>query len=204
MQVFPVGSVARLFFDLVTDGVGRTSETPTIAIQRGQDGLWLDSNRGVFQPAFATNPMLELDRANLPGRYYFDFDHQKDALVSARFIAKMASSATPLALSYQDLYFGKIPAVVAPGLCAIQGTLFGAGGVPLGGALVQATLIPVFTDTLGRGYEGDAVLKTFSGADGNFELGVVQGATIRLEIRAIGYDRRAVVPTDPSVLFIRL
>ncbi len=97
-----------------------------------------------------------------------------------------------------------MPAAAAPGLCSIQGTVFTADGQRLAGALVQATLIPVFTDGAGRGFQGDSVLKTYTGPDGAFDLPIVQGATIRLEIRAIGYDRRALVPNQSSVLFTTL
>lgn len=203
-ECFPLGSVARLYFTLVNNGGGRTGLSPTIAIQRSRDGRWFDAPSGLFQAAYATSPMLELDAANLPGRYYFDFDHGKDLTVSSWFIVKQQSVGPIPALSYQDLYFGAPPAVTAPGLCSIQGALFGADGQPLAGALVQATLIPVFADALGRGFQADAIVRTYSGADGAFDLPVVQGATIRFEIRAIGYDRRALVPSQPSALFTRL
>lgn len=200
---FPIGSVARLYFTLVSNGEGATAKLPTIAIQRVSDGRWFDATTGLFVEGYAMANMRELDVKNLPGRYYFDFDHGRDLTVSSRFIVKM-QNADPAVLSYGDLHFGVLPAVTAPRLCSIEGVLFGAEGAPLSGALVQATLIPVYSDALGRGYQGDAVLKAYTSYTGAFELPVVQGATIRLEIRAIGWDRRALVPEQPSVLFTQL
>jgi hypothetical protein len=204
MQRFALGALARLYLNLVTGGTGHTGQAPHLALQRRQDSAWFNASAGLFQAGYVENAMVELNVPHLPGRYYFDFDHSKDLLVSRAFIVKMTNAGSLPVLAYDEIWFGPMPAVTAPQLCSIQGTLFDGERQPLAGALVQATLIPVFTDALGRGYQADAVLKTYSGADGAFGLPVVQGATIRFEIRAIGWDRRALVPSQPSVLFTAL
>jgi hypothetical protein len=201
---FSIGSVARLYWDLIGGGVPQTGQVPTIGIWRRADAAWFNAASGLFQPAAVANPMVELDAVNLPGRYYFDFDHSKDLLVSTEFALKKTLSGAPPALAYEDIAFGPLPAASLPGLCSIQGTVMSADGRRLGGSLVQVTLIPVLTDALGRGYQADAILRTRTAADGSFDLPVVQGATVRVEIRDIGYDRRALVPSQPSVLFTSL
>jgi hypothetical protein len=202
---YPIGSVARVYLNLVgPSGAGLVRQSPSAAVWRRTDGQWLNAVTGVFQSAYVDNPMVELDAGHLAGRYYFDFDHALDLLVSSDFIVKKSSAGPPLVLSYGDLSFGAMPSVSDPRLCSVQGAIFGADGRRLAGKLVQATLIPVLTDALGRGYEADAPLEAYSGADGSFDLVVVRGATVRLEIPAVGYDRRALIPDQPSVLFSEL
>ena len=197
---YPIGSVARLYLNLVGgDGAGLVGRHPLAAVWRQADGQWLNAATGLFQRAYVENPMVELDARNLSGRYYFEFDHSRDLLVSSDFIAKKRFTGPPVLLSYSDLSFGPMPSVIAPQLCSIQGTLFAPDGRALDGALVQATLIPVFTDVMGRGFEADAPWRTYSGADGSFDLLAVRGATIRLQIPSIGYDRRVLVPNRASV-----
>jgi hypothetical protein len=200
---FPLGSVASLFFDLIVSGQGQTGQTPTIAIQRVADRQWFNAAVGAFQPPYVEASMSELDAAAWPGRYVFEFDHSRDDLVSPDFLVRM-SNPDPAALRYREVSFGSMSSVAEPHLCSIQGTLFGPDGRPRPGELVQATLIPVLTDGLGRGYEADAIVDAYTAQDGSFDLPFVRGATIRLEIRAIGYDRRALVPDQPSVLFTGL
>jgi hypothetical protein len=201
---FSIGSVARLDWDLIAAGVGQTGQSPVIAIQRRVDCKWFNAPAGLFQAAPVANPMAELDPTNLPGRYSFDFDHARDLLVSSDFVVKLANAGPPPALAYRDISFGPLPSVSAPLLCSIQGSLFDDSGEPDAGQLVQATLIPVLTDALGRGFRADAIRKTYTATDGSFDLPMPRGATIRLEIRAIGYDRRALVPDQTSVLFTKL
>jgi hypothetical protein len=201
---FPIGSIAQIYFDLIVAGAGVTGQAPVIAIERGADGLWWNAATSLFQTAYVENPMAELDAINWPGRYVFEFDHAKDDLVSTVFLIKMANGGTPPTLVHGELAFGPLAAVARPGLCSIRGGLFEVGGEPLQGALVQATLVPVFTDSFGRGFEAAVIKRVYTGAGGWFELPFVQGATVRLEIPAIGYDRRATVPSQPDVLFTAL
>src|SRR5579863_2407453 len=159
---FSIGSVARLYFDLIVSGAGQTNQVPMISIQRGHDGYWFNETTQSFGLPMVTNTMRPLDAANLPGRYYFDFDHATDLLVSREFVVKKANAGPPPALAYDDLCFGKLPAARAPALCSIQGTLVSATGKPLANALVQATVIPVFADALGRGLQSDTPVRTYS------------------------------------------
>jgi hypothetical protein len=201
---FARGSVARLYFDLISSGIGLTGQTPVIAIQRKVDGQWFNRATGLFQVPPVSSPMFEVDAANLPGRYGFDFDHGKDLLGSTGFTVRKSNAGASPALAYDDIFFGPMPSVESPLLCSVQGTVFGADGRPLPNALAQATIVPVFTDGLGRAYEADSIVKTYTGADGAFDLPVPRGATVRLEIRATGYDRRALIPDQLSVLFTDL
>ena len=200
---FAIGSVARLYLDLVVAGVGLTGQSPTASVQRRFDGSWFNASTGTFQAAFVANPMTELDGVNLPGRYFLDFDHSKDLDVSTDFVVKMANG-TPAVLLYEEIAFGLLPSVADPASCSVVGAVLRANGVRLPGALVQATLIPVFADALGRGYQADAPVRTYSALDGSFDLPLVRGATYRFEIAAVGYDRRAQIPDQPSVLFTNL
>lgn len=201
---FAVGSVARIYFDLVVGGIGQVGQTAFGAVQRRRDGQWFNAAAGAFGSTYIDNPLSEIDAAALPGRYFLDFDHAKDALVSGEFLAKLHSAGAAPSLVYRDLFFGRAPLIADAKLCAIQGVVARPDGRPCAGERVDATLIPVLIDSFGRGYQADRPLRTFTAADGSFELAVVRGATIRLEIRAIGYDRRAVVPNQPSVLLTAL
>lgn len=201
---FARGSVARLYLDLVTAGAGVPAQAPTIAIQRRADGLFFNVSSGLFQSGFVTNPMTELDATNLPGRYYFDFDHSKDLLVSERFIVKKVNAGSPAATQYDDIAFGPMSSTASALTCAIQGTVLGPDGDPIPNTIVEATLIPVLVDGIGRGFGSDMLVRTYTAADGSFSLDVVRNATIRLQIPAIGYDRKATVPSLSSVLFTNL
>jgi hypothetical protein len=200
-QRFAIGSVARFYLDLIVAGAGRTGQSPVIAVQRRADGSWFNAAVGTFQASFVANPMAELDSANLPGRYFFDFDHSRDLLVSTDFIVKKSNADT---LVYDEIAFGPLPSVTDPTLCSVVGAVIAANGKRVAGTLVQATLIPVRTDALGRGYESDAPVRTYTAQDGSFDLSLVRGTNCRLEIAAVGYDRRAQVPDQPSVLFTNL
>ena len=148
--------------------------------------------------------MTELDSVNLPGRYSFDFDQTLDETAgSTAYLAKMANVATPL-VEYQELDFGPLAAVTTIGLCSVQGTVYTAQGVAEENSLVRATLVPVFSDAIGRGVVADAVVFTYTNELGEFDLPLVRAGVFRLEIGAIGYDRKVTVPDQASVLFTSL
>jgi len=201
---FSRGSVARLYLDLVVAGVGAVAQSPTIAVRRMSDGFWFNLTGRLFQAGFVANPMTELDAVNLPGAYVFDFNHAKDLLVTSSFLVKKLNAGVPVALEYEDIEFGPLPSVNAPSMCSIQGTIIGPDGKPKQNEIIEATLIPVQKDSLGRGYEADTLLQTYTLIDGSFDLPVVRGSTIRLRIAAIGYDRKALVPDQSSILFTAL
>jgi hypothetical protein len=203
-QRYARGATARLFLNVVINAVPYTGELPTAAVRRVADSRWFQASDKSWQVAIVNNSMAELDAVNEPGRYFLDFDQSSDVITgSLSYRAKLVNTGAHAMLEYQDLAFGPLGSAVPPVMCAIQGTLFGMGGGPLVNAMVRATLVPTFTDRLGRGIE-EALIETFSDATGSFSLAVVQGAVIRLEIDAIGYDRRVTVPASSSVVFTTL
>lgn len=58
-------------FEAVAGGVGDAGLTPTVAIQRKSDGLYLQSGGGSWGAGFATNNMTEVDASNQPGLYEY-------------------------------------------------------------------------------------------------------------------------------------
>ncbi len=76
-----------LFVSNVGSPLGVVGLTPEVAIQRESDGRFLDSSI----PAFVSGPalfssMTELDQANMPGVYRFNFDQSVDGSI-ARYVA---------------------------------------------------------------------------------------------------------------------
>lgn len=68
-------AVVRIYFALKDVGLGGLSgEAPTIVIRRKRDALYLQSAAGLFGGAGIKIPMVEVDAANRPGLYSFDFD----------------------------------------------------------------------------------------------------------------------------------
>jgi len=199
------GATVRLFLDIIAAGAGVIGQSPTTAIQRKADGMWLEQSSGTWVPTPVGNPMTQTDSVNLPGRYHFDFDQSLDLLsASTEYTARKVSDSGTLALDYEDLVFGPLAGVVALGLCSIQGTVFNIEGGPAKNTLVRATIIPIYKDSLGRGVQSSLVAATYTNEQGDFDLPLVQGATARLEVSAIGYDRKIVVPSQASVLFTDL
>jgi hypothetical protein len=204
-EQLPRGSVARIYMDIVASGVGVVSQNPNVAIQRKADGMWFQASDGAWMPTIVNHTMAPLDVANLPGRYFFDFDQSKDELeASIEYIVKLVNTGANPRLEYRDLRFGPILSVVAPKLCAIRGTVFDPQGRPEANVLIRATIEPVYTDGLGRTARADHVVITHSNELGDFELQLVQGVTARLEIDDVGYDRRITVPAQAFVYFTDL
>ena len=196
------GSTARLYFDIVAAGVGITGLSPRIAIERTADGSYFQVSDETWQPTLVENDMTETNAVRLPGRYHFDFDQSLDELEgSTEYTVKKVSDATTVALEYETAIFEPLAATAAPGLCSVQGTLLTGQGDPLVAEIVRATLVPVYKDDIGRGYQSDTVYMTFTGPTGDFQLPLVQGGVFRLEIQAIGFDRRVTIPAQASALF---
>jgi len=61
--------VARL--ELVVAGIGQPGLTPTVAIQRLDDSLWLQAGGGSWGAGYATNFITQIDAANQPGMYEY-------------------------------------------------------------------------------------------------------------------------------------
>lgn len=202
IERFSRGQIATIKLDLVTAGAGTTGASPTVAIQR-KDGKWFQASDHTWQTSEISNAMTETSQASLPGRYHFNFDQTKDdAVNSTDYVVKLKNSTTYL--EYQDISFAPLSAAVAPNLCSIQGTVVGMDGVAVRNALVRATLIPVALDPQNRGIESTRVLSTYTNASGDFQLPLVRTTTVRLEIEAIGYDRKLTVPDQASADFVVL
>lgn len=200
-----LGSVARLYLDIISAGVGLNGETPFLSIQRVSDSMWFQSSDDTWQPTIVSNPASPTDAVNLPGRYHFDFDQSKDPVEgSTQYIVKKTNGGANARLEYEDLAFGPLAGSVGLDLCSVQGTISTAQGEPQQNILVRATLEPVFSDALGRTVEGDRPVVTYTNELGDFDLPLVRGAIFRLEIDAVGYNRRITVPDQASILFTDL
>lgn len=202
---FTLGGTARLTLDLITAGVGTAGKTPTAAVRRISDGRWYKASDTSWQVAFFENPMVESHAANLPGVYHFNFNQAKDLVEnSTEYTVKLSNAASPAVLEYRNIAFGPMPAVTDPDLCSIHGTVFSLFGIPVSGALVMATLYAPHSDRLGRSVGGAAVSEIYTGADGAFDIPLVRGAVVRLQISDVGYDKKITVPDLASVLFTTL
>lgn len=196
------GSTARFYFDIVAAGVGITGLSPRIALERKSDGSFFQASDDTWQPTLVENAMTETNSVRLPGRYHFDFDQSLDELTgSTEYTVKKVSDAGTLALEYETAIFEPLAATASPGLCSVQGTLLTGQGEPLVAELVRATLVPIYKDDVGRGYQSDTVYMTFTDQNGDFQLPLVQGGVFRLEIQAIGFDRRLTIPAQATALF---
>jgi len=196
------GSVVRIFLDIIAAGAGVISLNPTTAIQRKADGMWFNVADGLWVSTKVENPMTQTDSVNLPGRYHFDFDQSLDLLSgSSEYSFKKSSASGTLALEYEDASFGQLAAAAGMELCSIQGAIFDPQGAAVNNELARATLVPIYKDTLGRAIQSNRIVATYTNELGDFDLPLIRGATFRLEIPAIGYDRKIVVPDLASVLF---
>lgn len=202
---YPLGSVARLNLDIVTAGAGVISQAPTVAVQRLSDGQWFQASDNTWQATIVDNPMTQTDSVNLPGRYHFDFDQSNDALAaSVSYVAKLVNIGAEARLEYRDLVFGPMPAVGSMALCSVQGTIISNQGDPVVNIPVKATLVPVFLGGYGRAVDNGRIAVAYTNELGAFDLPLVRGGIFRLEIDAVGYDRRVTVPDQASVLFTDL
>jgi len=198
------GDTVRLYLDIISAGAGVISQSPTIAIQRLSDGKWFQASDGTWQSTIVENDMTQTDVTNLPGRYHFDFDQSLDTAEGSVWYIAKKSNIGVATLEYEDLVFGPLAAATGPELCSVQGTILSGQGEPVLNALVRATLIPVLKDALGRAYQADRVLSTYTDENGDFDIPLVREGTYRLEIDAVGYDRKITVPNQASALFTDL
>lgn len=199
------GATVRLYLDIVAAGAGVISQTPTIAIRRVADNRWFQASDGTWQSTIVQNDMTQLDSVNLPGRYYFDFDQTlDDEDESSEYIVRKTNTGANARTEYEDLVFGPLPAAAAPELCSVQGSVFTAQGEPVRNVLVQATLVPTFLDAQGRTVQSDRVITAYTNDQGDFDLPLVRGGIFRLQVSAVGYDRKVTVPDQASVSFTAL
>jgi len=204
IERFSRDDTARLYLEIVASGVGQTAELPTLSIQRVSDDLWLDDAESEWVPTRQDIDLTELSSANLPGVYYYDFDHAVDDNTGTAFLARFALTGANALLEHRSVVFGAVQDVADPTLCNITGTIYGADGKVAPGAKVLGTIIPVNYDSLGRGYQNSEVQLTYTDLLGQFELPFVRGLDVRLEIPSIGYDRRVTIPATASALFSAL
>jgi len=198
------GSTARLFLEILASGIGQTNESPTVAIQRQSDGQWLDIATSAFVPTIQEAALTELDQATLPGLYYFDFDHTVDLTASEGFVVRFKNLGANALIDHSHVLFGQLTDSVNPEMCSITGTLFTATGLRAANSLVRATVVPVKTDDLGRGYQNSDIISTYSDVQGEFTLSLVRGLNILLDIVDIGYSRKVCVPDSATALFTTL
>lgn len=200
-----LGAIVRLYLDITTDGVGIISQTPTIAIRRESDLSWFQASDGTWQTTIVENDMAQLHSAFLPGRYYFDFDQRMDEVAgSTEYIVRKSNTGADARTEYEDLVFGPLAAAVAPYLCSVQGSVFTPQGAPVRNVLVQATIVPTFLDQQGRAVQSERVISVYSDEAGAFDLPLVRGGVFRLQVIAVGFDRKVTIPDQASVLFTDL
>jgi hypothetical protein len=200
-----LGATVRLYLDVVTAGAGVISQTPTIAIRRVADDYWFQASDGTWQSTVVQNAMAQLDAVNLPGRYYFDFDQSLDEEEgSVTYIVRKTNLGGSARTEYEDLVFGPLAGAAALQLCSVQGTIFTPDGIAVRNAMVQATLVPSFLDAQGRSVQSERVMTTYTNAQGEFDLPLVRGGVFRLQVLAVGFDRKVTIPDATSVLFTAL
>jgi len=200
-----LGATVRLYLDVVTAGAGVISQTPTIAIRRVADDYWFQASDGTWQSTVVQNAMTQLDAVNLPGRYYFDFDQSLDEEDgSVTYIVRKTNLGGSARTEYEDLVFGPLAGAAALQLCSVQGTIFTPDGIAVRNAMVQATLVPSFLDAQGRSVQSERVMTTYTNAQGEFDLPLVRGGVFRLQVLAVGFDRKVTIPDATSVLFTAL
>lgn len=200
-----LGATVRLYLDVVTAGAGVISQTPTIAIRRVADDYWFQASDGTWQSTVVQNAMAQLDAVNLPGRYYFDFDQSLDEEEgSVTYIVRKTNLGGSARTEYEDLVFGPLAGAAALQLCSVQGTIFTPDGIAVRNAMVQTTLVPSFLDAQGRSVQSERVMTTYTNAQGEFDLPLVRGGVFRLQVLAVGFDRKVTIPDATSVLFTAL
>lgn len=61
----------RATLEIVVAGTGQTGLSPTVAILRLSDNLWLQAGGGSWGASIATNTLTEVSSSNLPGLYSY-------------------------------------------------------------------------------------------------------------------------------------
>jgi hypothetical protein len=199
------GEVARIYLDIISAGVGQVGLAPTASIRRMVDNQWFQASDNSWQTTIINNAMTALDGVNFAGRYYIDFDQaEDDEEESYEYVVRLSHIAAPVTLEYRELVFAPLSASIAPGLCAVTGTVYTGRGKPAPNEIVQATLVPVYTDALSRTAQADQIVGTYTNESGDFSLSLIRGATFRLQINTVGYDHKVVIPDQATVAFMDL
>ena len=197
-----VGSVARIWLDIISGGVGLTGLSPTLSIRRSIDDQWFnptDETWGLFDGAIA---MVEADSSMFPGRYYYDFDTNLDPEESSLFVA-YGFNYEPRIESSEKIFVGPDSARVSPRVCDVLGTVSDENLQPIEYAEVSASLVPVYKDS-GRAVQSWVPAIVHTDDVGFFSLPLVRDGTYRIEIPSIEYDRVVVVPDEDQVNFTQL
>lgn len=105
-----------------------------------------------------------------------------------------------------DTYSGVVAAPgvpVSPSVCTVYGTLTNLAGVALASTGVRATVVshPTIISTAGVSVETE---DTYTDADGYFELSILRGAVVNLEIDAVGLRQQVTIPDAATVEFSTL
>lgn len=203
----PIGENVRLVFSVVTAGAGVNGLNPTVAIRRQSDGFWFNGTivapTNPFAAPYATNGMAALDATNLPGVYFFDFPQARDTKVMSDYEVRMQSASGTLAIDDLVLRMGPLAAAQLAE-CTIFGTLKDGAGTPIPNSIVRATPIPVLVPAAGQGIGMVPPVIVSTNEIGFFQMSLVQGINIRLEIQDIGYDNQVLVPSVTSTPFTTL
>lgn len=89
-----LGSNVRMRL-LIVDGTGAgsTAQTPTAIIRRRSDSkFW---NGATWQTGVAVHILTEEDATNLPGTYYYDFDHTTAGGEANEYLVRYTNTAAP-------------------------------------------------------------------------------------------------------------
>jgi hypothetical protein len=200
-----LGKLTTLYLDIVAAGVGVIGESPKIAIRRVADGQWFDGSDDSWASSIVLNAMPEVNNASLPGLYSFDFPQATDGVDGSRdYIIRFSNTGANALADYKLLEFGPISIATELELCSVEGVISDPQGKVLANRTVRATLVPVYTDGQGRAVSSDNAVYTYTDGNGGFQLPLVRGATFRLEIDAVGYDRKVEIPDQSQVIFTDL
>jgi hypothetical protein len=202
----PVGELIRLQTALIVAGAGVPGASLAAIIKRLGDGKFFNGSISApadpFQTAVYLNSMSQLDAVNLPGVYKFDFPQARDPLGLQDYAVRMLC-VSPMFTEDLILRTGPQIATLAPTLRNVFGTLFDGSGQCLINQVVRANVIPVSTPSAGVGI-GEFLAAVSTDATGFFQLPLIRGVRVRLEIPAIGYDKRVLVPAASSADFTTL
>lgn len=203
-----LGSTAIIYWTLDSAGVGATGQSPTVTLQRVTDSKYYDDSLASgsrFAVAVKTNAMTEVDATNFPGLYKYVFPHTEDATGSEFFLVRFKNAGTPVKLAHEELGFGKLRSASVASLCNLYGTVVDVSKNSVHNALVRVSILPNnFLSTAAKEGVATGALDVRTDASGEFGIDLLQGLVVRLEIPAIGYDKKITIPASASVNFATL
>lgn len=208
MDRYPIASVANLDLTIESSGVGVAGEAPVAIIQRQSDGYYYDGTQASgsqFASTLATNAMVEVDSANLPGLYQIQFPHSEDLTSSELFLVRYQNGGAAPLLVDETIGFGPFRSAEAPEMCTLYGTVLDISGAPGANRQVRIAVLP---NTILSSGDKPGVLvgnvDVYTDTSGMFSVNLVRSLIARLQIVSIGYDRKIVVPDAASANFADL